>query len=394
MRNALQVIQIPAHPRRDLAKGFAAMNLPVAKFPSHEALTYLSRLLLPPQNRGTGTSPEGTTRANAPLTLPHDQQDLLRLAHSHHVVVRGLETVIRLTHEEQNPSSMQWAREALSVEKLRIARAIRFLQEICAVFHGQGYAITVIKSLDHWPDFGSDLDLFTTADPDEVLRLMTRSFSAQIERRSWGDVLAHKWNFLIPGLPESVEIHVGRLGQTGEQVAIAFSLTERARQICGGGGVFQVPSISHRLIISTLQRMYRHFNLRLCDIVNTASIADGGLIDYEDRRALANSAGIWEGVATYLAIISDYVKTYRGAGLKLPQFVQAAARFGGSEVYYDQGFLRVPIMPHSVRLYGSELVRVLKRGELHNGARLGLLPLLGTAAMAKQRLTGSDKGIW
>ena len=370
------------------------MNRPVAKFPSHAALIYLSRLLLQPLNADARPESEKTTQDGVPLNPPHDKEDLLRLAHSHHVDVRGLESFLNLRREEQNPNSVQWAVDALSAEKLRIARAIPFLHEICAAFHEQRRAIAVIKSLDHWPDLGSDLDLFTNADPDDVIRLMTRTFSAQLDPRSWGDVLANKWNFSIPGLPEAVEIHVGRLGQTGEHVAIALSLTECARQIHAGGYDFKVPSISHRLIISTLQRMYRHFNLRLCDIVDTAAIADAGLIDYEDLRTLANSAGIWEGVATYLAIISDYVTTYRGAGLELPRFVLTAARFGGSEIYYDQGFLRVPIMPHSVRLYGSELVRVLRRGELHNGARLSLLPLLGTVAMAKHRLTGSDKGIW
>ena len=61
--------------------------------------------------------------------------------------------------------------------------------------------------------------------------------------------------------------------------------------------------------------MYRHFNIRICDIVDTAAIADAGLIDYEELSILAESAGIWEGVATYLAIISDYVRTYRGTAL-------------------------------------------------------------------------------
>src|ERR1019366_6398943 len=40
---------------------------------------------------------------------------------------------------------------------------------------------------------------------------------AEPQPQSWGDRLAHKWNFRIPGLPRLVEIHVGCLGQTGEQ---------------------------------------------------------------------------------------------------------------------------------------------------------------------------------
>ena len=99
-------------------------------------------------------------------------------------------------------------------------------------------------------------------------------------------------------------------------------------------------------------------------------------------------------MATYLAIVSDYVKSYRGWGLELPKFVTQAARFGGDAVYYSKGFIRVPIMPQSAKLYGSQLVGVLRKRELHNGARLSLLPWLATAAVVGQKITGSDKGIW
>ena len=50
---------------------------------------------------------------------------------------------------------------------------------------------------------------------------MQRRFDAQIAPQSWGDRLACKWNFIIPGLPDPVEIHMGRLGQTGEQRLLA-----------------------------------------------------------------------------------------------------------------------------------------------------------------------------
>ena len=73
---------------------------------------------------------------------------------------------------------------------------------------------------------------------------------------------------------------------------------------------------------STLQRMYRHFNFRLCDVVDTAALADAGAIDFANLRSLACAAGIWEGVATYLQIVSDYTMSYRGTGLDLPKFVK------------------------------------------------------------------------
>jgi hypothetical protein len=320
--------------------------------------------------------------------------DLHALADSNHVIVRGLEAFLDLIRKEDDPIRKQWAESALKAEQERIETAVLFLRRICDAFEQHSYKVAVIKSLDHWPDLGSDLDLFTSANDYDVDQLMREIFDARVAPRSWGDRLARKWNFMVPGLREAVEIHVGRLGQTGEQVAIATSLLERARWTPVAGHSFRTASASDRLMISTLQRMYRHFYFRLCDIVDTAALADAGGIDYDNLRASALVAGIWEGVATYLTIISDYARCYRGSGLDLPKFVLDAARFGGEQVFYAKSFLRVPIMPQSARLYGSQLAGVLGRGELHNGARLSLLPWLATAAVVGQKLTGSDKGIW
>ncbi len=320
--------------------------------------------------------------------------DLLSLAQSNHVVVRGLSEFLNLTSCPEGRDCLRWVQTALDAERSRIAVCLRYLHSICKCFEDSGRDITVIKSLDHWPDFGSDIDLYTGCDAAEVIHLMRRHFNATIAKRSWGDRLAGKWNFIIPGLPEAVELHVGRLGQTGEQGGFASSL--RGRSICvqRGGYSFRVPCAQDRVTISTLQRMYRHFYFRLCDMVDTAALVDAGSIDFDDLLASAQAAGIWEGVATYLTIVSDYVESYRGRGLELPGFVVAAAKFGGRDIYYGKGFLRVPILPQSARLYRSQLAGVVGRGEVDSSARLSLFPWLATAAMLGQKLTGSDKGIW
>jgi hypothetical protein len=320
--------------------------------------------------------------------------DLHELANLNHVVIRGMKALLAIVQSARDTVRAEWATTALNAENARITNAVACLEDICGAFTDHGYDVCVIKSLDHWPDLGSDLDLYSSATSDRICGLMKQNFDAQIAPRSWGDRLACKWNFSIPGLPELVEIHVGRLGQTGEQVAIASSLMKRTRTITVGGRSFRVASKSDRLLISTLQRMYRHFYFRLCDIVDSASLVETDGVDFEDLRAAATRAGIWEGAATYLAIVSDYVKSYRGWGIELPNFVLQAARFGGDAVYYSKGFIRVPIMPQSAKLYGSQLVGVLRKRELHNGARLSLLPWLATAAVVGQKITGSDKGIW
>ena len=208
--------------------------------PSHRSLILLSQLLLPPRNDIVASSlAKKKLKLELQKLCRDDFEDLLMLAQSNRVVVRGLEALLNLVLEEGDTSRVGWAESALTVEYMRIETAIRFLHDVCAAFEEHGYDVTVIKSLDHWPDLGGDLDLYTNASPDGVSNLMSKRFGARIASRSWGDRLAHKWNFIVPGLPEAVEVHMGRLGQTGEQVAFAFSVAKHSRPVFIGGHAFR-----------------------------------------------------------------------------------------------------------------------------------------------------------
>jgi len=320
-------------------------------------------------------------------------QDCLYLAHKNHVIVRWLQ-VLPQTSIGQDPKIADWATTALAEEQARIANALSYLEAICNEFYSQGCDVTVIKSLDHWPDLGSDLDLYSNAQPKDVIRIMRDRFKAEVAERSWGDRLAGKWNFNISGLPEAVEVHVGRLGQTGEHVGWADAIPRRSVQVQRAQYAFRVASPEDRLMISTLQRMYRHFYFRLCDIVDTAQLLETAVVDFTRLRAYSESSGIWKGVATYLAIVSDYVKRFRGEGVALPPAVRAAAAFGGEKLTFGRDFLRIPIVPESVALYTTELRTLAQHGEFKETFRLSLLPYLAVAAAVGQKLTGSDKGIW
>jgi Uncharacterised nucleotidyltransferase len=324
-----------------------------------------------------------------------DDQDfanLWDLANSHHVILRALPCLhSALVAEHSNQASI--IADAITKEQARIQHALPFLFEICQALEKVGDVI-VIKSLDHWPDMGNDLDLFTNAESADVVAVMLERFGARLDERSLGDRLACKWNFIVPGLPELVEVHVGRLGQTGEQVEITNSLVARAGSAQFRSHTFRVPAAEDRVIISTLQRMYRHFYLRLCDIVDNAHLMESGSIDYGYLRSLARSAGLWDGLANYLVIVSEYVRAYRGVGLSFPSSVTSAARFGNERLTFRRKFLRVPLFPQAASFYASEWKRLLFRGEFHNTARLSLLPGLAVTAALASRITGNDKGVW
>src|SRR5437016_8172916 len=218
---------------------------------------------------------------------------VLETADTHHVTVRAFRVLQRGAVQQGDRALADWSAAAVAAEQDRAQRAVVFLDAICEGLRSTGSQVLVIKSLEHWPDLGSDLDLFTTSDDRGVVRIMTKKLHAQVLDRSWGDRLAHKWNFKVPGLAEAIEVHVARLGQTGEHVGLARRLVEGSLTRAVHGYDFRVPAAEGSIILCTLQRMYRHFYLRLCDIVDAANLVENRPMDYGRLRTIAEPAGIW-----------------------------------------------------------------------------------------------------
>jgi hypothetical protein len=251
-----------------------------------------------------------------------------------------------------------------------------------------------MKSLDHFPDLGSDLDLYTTASSSRVISVMQTKFNAKLLPRSWGDRIAQKWNFSIPGLPEAIEIHVQRLGQMGEHQSLARRFNSRRVVKTVQGKDFYVPAPEERIIVATLQRMYRHFYFRVCDVVNSSAIVESGALDLAELKRATEPSGIWQGAASYLMIVSDLIRRRRGYGLRLPALVTQAAVCSGDQIHVRDGFLRVPIFGCGANLYTGQITKASFNGDVGGTLRLGLLPYLAAAAAVSYKITGSDKGIW
>ncbi len=94
-----------------------------------------------------------------------ERANLVALADSNHVVIRAFSIVAALASENQALSN--WANGVLAKEQARIENALTFLHHICDELEAAGCPTTVMKSLDHWPDLGNDLDLYTTADEQQ-----------------------------------------------------------------------------------------------------------------------------------------------------------------------------------------------------------------------------------
>jgi hypothetical protein len=318
----------------------------------------------------------------------------LKQAEVQRVLRRTLEVLKDiLPNAEQGPAG-EIVDQFISEERERVKTALAYLAEIVGIFEKRGHPIVVMKTLDHWPDTGSDVDLLVTANDEEVCQIFEKQLRATKQPQSWGDRLAHKFNFRIPGLAELVEVHVDCLGQTGEQKALARGVLDRGVLQSYDSFTFPVPVPEDRIVIATLQRMYRHYYIRLTDIVNIYDLLGHDRVDFHLLKAIAEAGSVWPGVATLLMIVCQHAIRFGADSIFLPDSVTAAARFGATRTYVDQKFVRVPLVPEAANLFWRQLIGIGRKHHYRAMMRLSLLPLLATAAFVSFRVTGNDKGVW
>jgi hypothetical protein len=326
--------------------------------------------------------------------LPLNQfEELLQQAETQRVLGRFLEALKNnLPTDHEDLSRLLDSR--LAAERARIEIVLATLQKIVNAFDTRSLPVMIMKTLDHWPDTGSDIDLLAAGTNHDVCDVLENTFRAVRQPQSWGDRLAHKFNFHLPKLDELVEIHINCLGQTGEQRRLAAGVLSRRSNQPYGDYSLPVPVAEDRVIIATLQRMYRHYYIRLTDIVNIFQSLSQKKIHFERLMAIADDSSVWPGVATLLEIVCQQGARYGGPPITLPAFVTKAARFNSTRTYVDRRFLRVPIVPEAANLYLEQLAQNGRSRNLRAVARLSLLPLLAGAAFVAFRVTGNDKGIW
>ena len=322
------------------------------------------------------------------------REEFFWLADAHHVIVRALQPLQRQAHAIGDGEIVALTQSVLDRERGRIAKALTYLERVCARIKAAGCEVTVIKTLDHWPDFGSDLDLFTAGDERRLVQVLKNELRARHCLRTPGDCIAHKRSFALPGLPERVELHINRLGPVGEHVELAKRFIARRQPANFNEFTFQIPAPEDRVIAGTLQRMYRNLYIRLCDVFNTAILIERRMLNFVDLREAAEEAGIWPGVATFLTLAVDYVKKYRGDWLELPDSVIESSRFGADRTLVRGGYFRFPALPYGLGLYVRQLRHAANSGDIPGTARLSLVPPLASMGALAYAVTGNSGRVW
>ena len=265
---------------------------------------------------------------------------------------------ILLEYEEQK----KWRRGAMALLEL----VSRELQKA-------GIEFVVIKTLDQYPDMGHDVDILVLEKYSHFHRFSTQVLKGALEKQNLSDLLAGKGSYRIEQFP-ALEVHCGKLGQVGEHKQFAKDIFKRrVLQSFNGYSCF-VPSPEDRILIAVLARMYRHFNIRICDLVNSITIIKSFDIDWEFLREESERMGILPGVQIYLWYLQQIHQ--RVCDQQLPVGITLDTRSFERKIPITvrKGYFRYPLFGVSSSLFGKKFVSDVLSFNLESAGRLSLVP--------------------
>jgi len=257
-------------------------------------------------------------------------------------------------------------------ERARIEQGLATIEKIAEHFDGDGLPFMVMKTGDHFPDQGHDIDLLLQDRGTTAERVMRDQLGASRLERSFSEVLSAKSNWRCG--PVTVEMHVGRLGQVGEHRQLAGEIFNQRRQARIGSLDTWVPSAEGRMILAMLQRIYRHFNFRICDVINVASLVEDKTLNWETLWRLCRESGIGYGVGLGIAMVAAQLSSLDDE-LPLPE-AGPIPRPSPYPMSFRRSYYRFPLRGVVPGAFARQFGGSVRRGAILQSSRLALLGFL------------------
>ncbi|MFH0764098.1 MAG: hypothetical protein V1927_03765 [Candidatus Omnitrophota bacterium] len=278
----------------------------------------------------------------------------------------------------------------LEEEGLRLDRAVDVIGKVTEEFEKRNLRIMVIKSLDNYPDLGHDVDLCTDAPIEEIDNILIGLYKAKLDVPTLAEKIAVKRNYKMPN-NITLEVHCSRLGEFGEEKRFVRGLlSERVKVNITDDKTAYVPKAEYRLLLCVLQRMYRHFNIRICDVYNTIRLINDNVINWEYLKEISLKYGIWEGVLLYLGYvqrIADYYDADFSIRDRLDNSVWPS-KITDRNMHY-----RFPLLSTGARIYTTKIASFIKNADIDGLARLSLAFPLSLMHYVLVKLTGRSR-VW
>lgn len=263
----------------------------------------------------------------------------------------------------------------LAAATARVAATLAMAARLQAVSDRLGVPVVFPKALQHYPDMGHDIDLWTLESAAEFDARLTETFSLTPARRGVFDRVAGKRGYVLAGCPSPLEIHHGGVGHLGEHRGFLIDLLARRRVRNVEGASIGVPSDEDQLIIQALQRMFGHFSVRVSDVHLTATLVRGPL-DWDYVHRTSRRVGLAPALSEWLALAG---RLWHGAvGREFPALARGSA--GHTHALTSRGHLwRLNVVAVAPRLYSGLALHAIRRCQWRTLGRVAALPAAAAA---------------
>lgn len=306
---------------------------------------------------------------------PEEWERVVKLARDNVVTVR---LGSKLLEAGVEPMGVDLAAPLLE-ERKRQERMTDLLIRIAQALKAEGLESCLIKTPDHRPDMGHDLDFLVPFGAADRVDALCRALGGERKGQSVCDRLAGKTSYAFDG--GTAEWHVGLLGQVGEDRWWPRQILLTPQKWGDVNPAIAIPAPEHRFLLQVQQRLYRHFFLRLGDVINSISLIKSGTLDWEGLRRAATRIGIWRGCLTYLGYLKSIHEVVLGRPLEVELPSGEAPGDGRDELGYRRSFIRFPRFRVVTRLYREKASALLGYRQWENLGRISLLPLLAAGEL-------------
>lgn len=280
--------------------------------------------------------------------------------------------------------------DILRMERERCEKSVNLARVMPKSLEDDNIGYAVIKTLDNYPDFGADVDMFIAENFKTMKDWIQKKHRGAIRQRKISEVLCGKMTVDIPGYSR-LEFHCDRMGQVGEQPALAESIIKNRRLFEADDIKAYIPSLEDQVIILTIHRLYRHLNFKTADIVNAITLLKNKNFNWEYLFKFSERLGIKEGIRYLLGIMENVHISYFREGF-LPKDIKILM-YKKNELFFRHYFFRIPLFKVPIKLYGCEFNSYLKRGNIDSILRLSLIPILSALSYLSIKFF-KDEQIW
>lgn len=336
---------------------------------SEEYSNLLLQVLFAPEGEVRRALQEATARGM-------DWEAFVSIASTNRVLVRALMRLRELGIPEiEGP---------LGEGSARTEKALELMDVISKRFDGAGITYIIMKTLDSYPDVGRDVDILVTEGYERAEEIVKGISTGKANRRTVCDILAGKVTYGVEGYPISVELHNNRIGQVGEHNLSPADIAGRRVRGEFDGKSLPVPSREDQILLACNHRMYRHGDIRLCDVYNTARAVEAG-VDWAYLANRAREAGIYSGLCYYLGFVDALYSRYVGKGLLSGD---VRSRLGLQEFHPPEGaFPLGPPVSVIAGLYMRKILSDVSRLRLASTIKVSLLlPALASISFVTYKL--------